>query len=281
MLRRASAAVHGRSAGSSGGQRSAPSRGRGGRGGGGRHHDGGDSWGADEDGRRRRRSSCPPHQNVLDCFRDQWTAAGLADLGGALFFWATVLGEYPYADGSGGYARPLRDEEGVAREWRTAFRVEAEAGYVLAGAGRISGGARMQLPFYVDLATRYTVFVEPDVVGIASFLLGRVDLEVRVIDANGAQLRIGAGLRHAHDAIGSVLGGGFGIAMDLFPVQPLVLSASADIGFVGRAAVAALRATLGVMIDRTELFVGYHYDGLLGDSPVDLGGVILGSRVWL
>lgn len=219
---------------------------------------------------------------MIECLRERWAEAGLESLGGALFFWATVLGDRPYANGSGGYAVPAIDDEGRVRDERTAFRLEIETGYVLAGAWRMAAAARVQLPFYVDLATRYSLFVEPDNVDVTSFVTGRVDAEVRVIDANGMQLRLGGGLRHAHDALGSVLGGGFGIAMDLFLVDPLILSMSADVGLVGHAVLLGARASAGFIIDSTEIYVGYHYEGLFGDLvSADLGGVMLGVRAWL
>jgi hypothetical protein len=226
---------------------------------------------------------CLPGQGATECARAQWRKAGLADVGGIFFYWATVLGEYPYAHDSGGYALAAEDESGELREARTAFRVEVEGGYVLAGARRIAAAARVQLPFFVDIAAHYSLYVEPGAPDISTLTLGRVDLELRLLDGTGIQIRFGGGLRHFHDRLGSLLGGGVGVAVDVFPVRPLVLSASADAGIVGRATILRARASAGLVVDNTEVYLGYHYEALLGEggAAADLGGVMIGVRLWL
>ena len=278
VLERASSSVRG----SGGGQSAEPSRSSGGGSSGGSSGSGG-SFESDGDGDANARGGvpCPPDQSYIRCLRERWTKAGLGDVGGLFFFWGTVLGEYPYAEGSGGYAVPALGRWGRERGERTAFRLEAETGYVIAGAWRVAAAARVQLPFFLDLAARYTLFLEPGDVEVSTFVVGRVDLELRLLDTNGMQLRIGGGLRHAHDPLGSVFGGGMGLAMDIFPFQPVILSLSADVGVVGEAVLASARASLGLIVDATEIYVGYHYEGLLGTVDVDLGAVLLGVRAWL
>lgn len=216
----------------------------------------------------------------MQCLRKQWVAAGLADVGGVVFPWATVLGAHPYAAGSGGYAQPVIGPDGVLRDARTALRLEAEAGYVLAGAGRAALSARVQLPFYVDLSARYSLYWEPNAADLVA--IGNIDVEVRLIDAIGIQVRLGVGVRHFQDGDGGLFGPGGLIALDLFLVRPLVLSVEAGMGIVGDALLASVRSRMGWIIDATEIYVGYHFEALLGSTAeVALGGPMLGARQWL
>jgi hypothetical protein len=66
-------------------------------------------------------------------------------------------------------------------------------------------------------------------------------------------------------------------AMDIFPMRPLVLSASVDVGQLGYALVVHGRGTVGVMLARVELYAGY--DVMLID-PVLFQGPIAGVRLW-
>lgn len=277
VLERASSSVRG----SGGGQSAAAPSGGGGSSGGSSGSGSSLDSDGDSDADAGAAVPCPPDQSSIRCLRERWTEAGLGDVGGLLFFWGTVLGEYPYAEGSGGYAVPALGRWGRERGERTAFRLEAETGYVIAGAWRVAAAARVQFPFFVDLAARYALFLEPGEVEVSTFVIGRVDLELRLLDTNGMQLRLGGGLRHAHDPLGSVFGGGMGLAMDIFPFQPVILSLSADFGVVGQAVLASARASLGLIVDGTEIYVGYHYEVLLGAVDADLGAVLLGVRAWL
>jgi len=107
-------------------------------------------------------------------------------VGGLIFPWATVLGAYPYADGHGGYARAAFDEHSEDVDARTAFRLEAEVGYAIEGALRIGGAARVQFQFFLDLATRYSLYWEPE--DDESIAIGRTWLDLRVLDSIDALL---------------------------------------------------------------------------------------------
>lgn len=165
---------------------------------------------------------------------------------------------------------------------RLAVRLELEAGYVLGGAGRGGVGARLQLPFLLDLTTRYSVFFEPTEEGVLVAALGRIGGELRIVDNQWLQLRIGGGLRHFHDDLGSELGGDFTLGFDAFPGEPIVISGELSAGVVGQAIVVQARGRVGFIIDSTEIYAGYDYEALFaGGIQVDLGGPMLGVRAWL
>lgn len=163
-----------------------------------------------------------------------------------------------------------------------AARLEVEGGYALEGAGRGAFAARVQLSgFALDLTTRYSIFVEPVESGVLALALGRVGLEYRLLDLPAAQIRLGGGLRHMQDELGAIFGGDATIGVDLFLGDPVIVSLEAGAGIVGEAAVALVRGRIGVIFDSTEIYAGYHYEGLFAGQHVDLGGPMAGVRYWL
>ena len=192
-----------------------------------------------------------------------------------------VLGSAPYVGGNAGYARPMV-EDGQEYEPRMGGRISAELGYALGGAGRAAVAGRLSFPFLLDVVTRYSFFVEPTEGGLQAAALGRVGLELRIVDVPALQIRIGGGLRHFQDVVGGAFGGDGTLGIDIYPGEPVILSLEVGGGAVGQAAVVVARGSLGFIIDNTEIFAGYHYEGLFaGPVHVDLGGPMLGVRAWL
>jgi hypothetical protein len=64
---------------------------------------------------------------------------------------------------------------------------------------------------------------------------------------------------------------------DVFPIEPVVISASIDLGNLDNAFVIHGRGTIGWQIDRFELFVGYDF---LRIGAVNLQGPLAGLRLW-
>ncbi|UJR83854.1 hypothetical protein [Sandaracinus amylolyticus] len=191
-----------------------------------------------------------------------------------------ALAPQPYASDCDAQLRPLAP--GVDEGFELAVRADAEVGYALGGAWRGAVGVRLQLPMQLDLATRYSMFVEPHGGDIRFVVLGGFGIEYRLIDVPGAQLRIGAEARTFYDSIDTIWGGGATFGLDLFPGEPVVLSTELAAAFVGQAFELRARAQIGVLIESVEIFAGYHYDGLFRDGVhVDLGGPMLGVRAWL
>jgi hypothetical protein len=190
-----------------------------------------------------------------------------------------VLGVHPYAADCAGYGYVSTDDTDLGR---AAVRVELEAGYALGGAGRGGASARIQLPIPLDLTVRYSVFAEPAEPGVQVAALGRFGLEWRFLDTPVIQLRLGGGGRHFQDAAGGMFGLDVLFGMDVFPGAPLVITVEGGVGFVGQAIVAQVRGTIGATVDSFEIYGGYDYEGLLaGGVHVDLGGPMIGLRLWL
>ncbi len=92
-----------------------------------------------------------------------------------------------------------------------------------------------------------------------------------------AQFRSGLGMRVMPDGDITHRGWHLLYGFDLYPTRPLVLSFHGDLGMLGEAGIASLRATAGAVVGQVELYGGY--EGLwIGD--VDLGTWVLGVRLW-
>ena len=79
------------------------------------------------------------------------------------------------------------------------------------------------------------------------------------------------------DQYGDDWGVNFHADADWFIRQPWVLSTVFDYGNVGNAAVTHVRGTVGLMLDRWEVFAGYDYE-CVGTVPIR--GPVAGVRVY-
>ncbi|MGC4054358.1 MAG: hypothetical protein QM757_35190 [Paludibaculum sp.] len=104
--------------------------------------------------------------------------------------------------------------------------------------------------------------------GHVDLLMGVANVAWRVLDGDRYALRLGAGGRLTDDDIGSLGGWNLTAGLDLYPVQPLLLSVAADYGSLGSAEVVGLRAALGCQVDRFAIEFGWERTSI-GD--VDLG----------
>src|SRR5262249_12885444 len=87
----------------------------------------------------------------------------------------------------------------------------------------------------------------------------------------------GAGARSWTDSIIDRWGFNFHYGADLWPVRPLTVSASVDLGNLGRDFVVETHCQVGLTFRRWELFAGYDFRRI-GD--VNLQGPYAGLRLW-
>ncbi len=160
--------------------------------------------------------------------------------------------------------------------------VDASAGYVFdsVGRGQISGLLRIGGIFDVQL--RYGAYFEQTADQIRALGIGRLAAAFALVTTDAVQLRIGgAGLLY-HDAAGTELGGAGGVELDVYPAAPLVLRGELYAGALGHAVVIDGRATIGVQIERGELYLGYQVLAVDPDaSGTVLHGPIAGIRIWI
>lgn len=220
---------------------------------------------------------------------------------------------YPYQDREPGYMRPAYEDEAVD----TPLERTEDGGVIISNetpaATDRPPGTR---PLALRIALEYGHGIDDDIHKPAAYMLfstrWRIGLEagmtylreqpsggllrdqLMIGDANAIfrfaqneyiQMRAGLGVRLMYDEGETDAGFNFAYGMDLFPVNPLVISGSIDLGNLGRAFVMHGRGTVGVSFFGVELFVGW--DGFLFDNPfndsaaVAIHGPVGGLRGWL
>ncbi len=185
-------------------------------------------------------------------------------------------------DVSGGKLTTSPASDGLAR---TTSRIALEGGFVYpaerVSVGRIGASLRVQTTFGLEIAARYSIFMEPRPSGTDSLVLGRIGLDWRIITEEVMQFRVGAAIRHFQDRFGGLFGADVEAGLDFFPIEPLILSFEANIGFVESSMLIQARGSIGFLVDAFEIYLGYNYEGIFGSQNVDLGGPMLGLRFWL
>lgn len=203
---------------------------------------------------------------------------------------------YPYAHGSNGllrYPEPVH-EDGVdgdtANETNiepapppsgksVAGQVRAEGGYILGGTYRGALGGRLMVPGRLELDANFHGLVEPlsdGAVDRATF--GNAHVAVRFAQSEQVQFRTGLGYQQFADQYGVEPGIDFLYGFEAQLGAHLILGISGNLGSAGHAFVGQIRGSLGVMIDRFEIYAGYDHISI---GVVPLGGPTAGIRAWL
>ncbi|MGE0784827.1 MAG: hypothetical protein AB7S26_03990 [Sandaracinaceae bacterium] len=197
-----------------------------------------------------------------------WGRATYSDPGPS--YGATVGPQGCTADGSVGGA-------GCVPPDVFAVQLDVEGGYVLAGAGRVGVGARLRIPEVpIDVASRYSVFLEEVDHSVQSIAIGRVGADIRIVEECGFVLRLGAALRHMQDGLGPVFGLDAAASLELTLAEPIVIAMEATAGFIGQAVLLTARGILGVTLGIVTLYAGWDFQTLFNSGNVDLGGPMAG-----
>lgn len=107
--------------------------------------------------------------------------------------------------------------------------------------------------------------------------LGDAHLTVRFAQSRHAEFHAGLGARWRFDHSDTSGGVSFLYGANFYPIDPLVVSASIDLGNLDRQFVFRARASAGWQIGRCELLGGYDFLRL---GSVNLQGPFLGLRLW-
>lgn len=201
--------------------------------------------------------------------------------------------EYPYANGYDGYVHiqgrsvPMgEDPDGRAILGRSgAMQLAVEGAWLDPTMQRVGLSARISGGHRLEFDTSWSGYQE--VLGPQDQQSGRLidalwfgDLNITYLHAVGesVQMRSGVGARTMIDGPETTWGVNFTYGLDIYPVKPLVISASFDLGNVGSALYRGARATVGVMVGRVEFYGGW--DGVWVDE-IALGGGLLGVKTYL
>ena len=177
----------------------------------------------------------------------------------------------PYGKGSPGYMTVLTAEEiGVSLEQgdplpgksfhdNVALALGLGYAYDLDGVHEPRFSVAVDTSFRLGFRTSWTVLLEP-MAGSAvdSLTLGEMQVTVRHVQHEHVQMCTGAGLRLMLDGPDATPGFTFLYGMEAFPVKPLVISATVDLGSLGKAFVVHGSGSLGLTFAGVEIRVGYE-----------------------
>jgi hypothetical protein len=196
---------------------------------------------------------------------------------------------HPYAAGFPGYMQidgtrpvPVDGREATfgdpdyVKSW--SVRLSVEDGNDFRGLNRLNGRLVIDTTMRLGLWTNWNYLHESlDGGRTDDTLLSDTDLTYRVAQSDWLVVHIGAGLRMLNDRMGSRFGGNFLYSADIFPVEPLVISALIDGGWLDSAGVIHGRATVGVIRRSWEVYLGYDFMRI---GSVNIQGPLAGVRFW-
>lgn len=106
---------------------------------------------------------------------------------------------------------------------------------------------------------------------------GDANILYRFAQNERAQLRSGVGIAWLADKQEADLGFNFTYGGDLYLMDPLVISAELDAGWIGHAWMVHLRSTVGLVYKQAEVYTGYDYVEI-GNAQLD--GVVAGVKFY-
>jgi len=244
------------------------------------------------------------HANTHPASDEPWTLEEIAGLGALaglavtspLWAPAVVLGDdgangyipaHPYALPNANYLLPSRDgrrnAEGASplapdylKMW--GLRAGVEDGSRFDGVNRLGGRAWFDSSSRLGVTCNWDHFSErlPD--GTSDeFVLADLAVTYRIAERDWIQMHAGVGGRGLFDRYRARGGFNFLYSADVFPIEPLVVSAAVEAGHLNEAFTLRLRASAGLQWDRLEVYAGYDW---LRIGGVDLHGPMAGLRVW-
>lgn len=107
--------------------------------------------------------------------------------------------------------------------------------------------------------------------------IGELGVLYRVAETDRALVRVGLGTAWMGDRYDTDFGLNLSVRADYAPSDPFILSGELDLGRLGDAEHLHAAGTVGVTLDRCELYGGYDYRRI-GD--VEISGPMVGLRLW-
>lgn len=238
---------------------------------------------------------CLPYLALEYCASDaEWAYARYPYAGGANSGYIHEPGRVrachpapkPAVEGSarlGGASKQAPVGEGrVAHTQSFSVRPSAEVSYVFDNLLRARAATRLLTPSRLELSGSVSAYAEriPETGGVEMAVLGRAGVDLRFAQSSKVQFRTGGSVLHWNYEGAAATGGALTYGIDFFLGRPVIGSAEAHLGVLGRgfAMYSELRGTLGVSLERTEVYVGYQ---LMHIDDVPFGGPLMGLRLWL
>ncbi len=192
------------------------------------------------------------------------------------FIPGSYFAEFPYAHGIDGYMLTWENLGAAHQQYST--RVQFEYGSDFDAIDRWSAGILHEGPRGFGIDSQWNYYTENLGPGVQDNLhVGDVNLMFRAIELEHMLWRIGAGINWFDSRSMSDAGLNATVKVDYFPVQPIILSGEVDYGRVGDAEMFHGSVSVGVILNRFEVFSGYDYRKI---GPIKLEGPLFGLRVW-
>jgi hypothetical protein len=158
-----------------------------------------------------------------------------------------------------------------------AVRFSLEDGHDFGALNRIEGKLFLDTSSRFGVQSRWSYYQENDGSRHDESLLGDTELTFRFVQGERIQMHTGLGFRLLADRSDTRAGVNFLYGADLYPIKPLIVSSSIDLGNLDAAFLVHGRCTLGVAYRNWELLTGYDF---LRVGSVNLQGPLLGVRTW-
>ena len=113
--------------------------------------------------------------------------------------------------------------------------------------------------------------------GVDQLWIGDCNLVFRFAQSERVQFRTGLGFNWLDDPAATDFGFNFTYGADFFPHRPWVVSTAIDWGTLGEAELFRFRSTIGLLVNRVEVYTGYEY---LDIDTVQLNSLMAGLRIW-
>ena len=159
-----------------------------------------------------------------------------------------------------------------------AGRLSGEYADSVNGLSRTSGELLLSTAGRFGMDTQWHYFNEqfPDR-GSDHLWIGDWNLVFRFAQSEHAEFRTGFGFNWLNDPTDTNFGFNWTYGADFFPIKPWVFSTSMDLGRLGDAGLFHGRATVGVILNRFEVYTGYDYFDI---GHVGISSLVGGVRLW-
>jgi len=185
-----------------------------------------------------------------------------------------TMADLPYAENWDGYFVNQVPQPEWAKPWSGRFL--AESGTNFDGLQKHGGRLRLDTSSRWGLDTEWNFRRETLSSGHDTLWNGDANLVYRFAQSRRAAFYTGLGVNWLSDRFGGNAGFNFTYGADFYPADPWVISGVIDWGTLGHATMFHGRATVGMMLNRLEVFTGYDYLKLGGTSlPSFVAGVQL------
>lgn len=181
---------------------------------------------------------------------------------------------YPHADNIDGFTR--YGSPGTGQQWLG--QVQMELGSDLQGLDRRSAGVLLEHVGGLGVEFDWNSYTEELPHGGHDELhIGELNLLCAISESDHARLRLGLGTVWLGDRYDTDFGWNLTLRGDWAPADPWLLSGELDLGTLGDAEHLHAAGSIGVMIDRCELYGGYDYRQI-GEAKI--AGPMVGLRLW-